>query len=123
MPNNGAHSFGEKAKTWDNPARIQRAAEVADCIRSHVALSPAMDSFEYGCVTGLLNFALRPPLRRITMADNSHGMLQVARPFFFFYLNLNLNLNRPSQNPCQSGSLTPSSRMRSSLSMIISLSG
>ena len=38
-----------------------------------------MTGFEYGCGTGLLSFNLQPHLKKITLADNSEGMLSVLK--------------------------------------------
>ncbi len=73
-------SFDERAREWDaDPVRAERARAVAAKIRSMVPLSPTMTALEYGCGTGLLGFALRPDLERITLADSSEGMLVVLR--------------------------------------------
>jgi ubiquinone/menaquinone biosynthesis C-methylase UbiE len=70
--------FDQKAAGWDsNPARVERAAAVAQGIRESVPLSPDMTALEYGCGTGLLSFALQPSLAHITLADRSSGMLSV----------------------------------------------
>jgi ubiquinone/menaquinone biosynthesis C-methylase UbiE len=72
--------FDERASTWDqNPMRIERAAAVAGAIRARIALSADTRALEYGCGTGLLSFALQQggPLGRISLADNSEGMLAV----------------------------------------------
>jgi ubiquinone/menaquinone biosynthesis C-methylase UbiE len=70
--------FDQKAADWDsNPARLERAAAVAQGIRESVPLTPGMTALEYGCGTGLLSFALQPSLAHITLADSSSGMLSV----------------------------------------------
>lgn len=72
--------FDGRAKTWDSdPQKIARARDTAEVIRRMVPLSTEMRALEYGCGTGLLSFALRPHVRRITMADSSDGMLEVLR--------------------------------------------
>jgi ubiquinone/menaquinone biosynthesis C-methylase UbiE len=71
-------SFDERAKDWDSdPAKVERAREVADAIRATVTLQPGMTAFEYGCGTGLLSFALHSEFKSITLADTSQGMLDV----------------------------------------------
>jgi len=73
-------NFDERAKTWDDdPARIARAEAVAQGIRNAVSLTKHMTSFEYGCGTGLLSFALQPFLKHLTLADSSSGMLAVLQ--------------------------------------------
>ncbi|SMO84810.1 class I SAM-dependent methyltransferase [Fodinibius sediminis] len=71
--------FDEKAQDWDTPESQERAANIAEAIRSHVPLSPAMSAFDYGCGTGQLSFELREDIGPITLADNSEGMLEVLR--------------------------------------------
>lgn len=73
-------SFDERAKTWDeDPMKTARAEAVAAGIRAQVPLNNGMTGLEYGCGTGLLSFALRGDFARITLADNSSGMLQVLQ--------------------------------------------
>ena len=71
-------SFDDRAQTWDaDPVKQERAEAVATALRRQIPLSPAWQALEYGCGTGLLSFALRADLRRITLADSSPGMLAV----------------------------------------------
>jgi len=60
-----------------DPVKQERAEAVATALRRQIPLSPAWQALEYGCGTGLLSFALRAGLRRITLADSSPGMLAV----------------------------------------------
>jgi ubiquinone/menaquinone biosynthesis C-methylase UbiE len=70
--------FDERAKDWDaNPARVERARDVAEAMRRQVSLTTKMSALEYGCGTGLLSFALQADLGQITLADSSQGMLDV----------------------------------------------
>lgn len=72
--------FDGRAKNWDEvPGRAERANAVAAAIREQVPLSKTMASFEYGCGTGLLSFALQAQLGTITLADSSVGMLEVLK--------------------------------------------
>ena len=75
-------NFDLRAKTWDdNPTKSALAQAVAREIRAQVALEPQMTALEYGSGTGLLSFALRAsgaPLKHITLADSSRGMLAAA---------------------------------------------
>lgn len=72
--------FDLKARDWDkDPTKIERAQAVAEAIRQRVTLAGHICALEYGCGTGLLSFALQPYLSRITLADNSDGMLAVVR--------------------------------------------
>lgn len=70
--------FDARARDWDaDPEKVARAQAVAEAIREAVPLHPGMRALEYGCGTGLLSFALREALGRITLADSSEGMLAV----------------------------------------------
>jgi 2-polyprenyl-3-methyl-5-hydroxy-6-metoxy-1,4-benzoquinol methylase len=70
--------FNDKAQTWDaDPIKQERALAIAAAIRQRVPLTPDWSALEYGCGTGLLSFALRADLSRITLADSSLGMLAV----------------------------------------------
>jgi SAM-dependent methyltransferase len=72
--------FDNDAATWDDdPERQERARLVAQCIQTHLLLSPQMTMLEYGCGTGLLSFTLRPYLGRIFLADSSPGMIEVVQ--------------------------------------------
>jgi ubiquinone/menaquinone biosynthesis C-methylase UbiE len=71
--------FNELAREWDNePRRIERAKAVADEIINKVPYLSAKSGFEYGCGTGLLSFNLQPYLKKISLGDNSEGMLAVV---------------------------------------------
>jgi 2-polyprenyl-3-methyl-5-hydroxy-6-metoxy-1,4-benzoquinol methylase len=71
-------NFDERAKNWDDdPIRAERAAAVAQLIRSLLPKNKKMTAFEYGCGTGLLSFFLRQDFASITLADTSQGMLDV----------------------------------------------
>ena len=75
---NATSSFDDRAQTWDaDPVKQERAEAVATALRRQIPLSSAWQALEYGCGTGLLSFALRAGLRRITLADSSPGMLAV----------------------------------------------
>ena len=70
--------FDRKARDWDSiPGRAERAQAVAEAIARRIPLTRDMHALEYGCGTGLLSFALLPRLGRITLVDNSEGMLTV----------------------------------------------
>lgn len=71
--------FDAKAATWDDdPAKVARAAAVAEGIRRGVPLSRRMRAMEFGSGTGLLSFFLQPELGDVTLIDSSEGMLKVA---------------------------------------------
>lgn len=72
--------FDQKARTWDaDPSKAERAERVADAIRGALPGLGDMSVLEYGCGTGLLGFALRRDVRRLTLADASSEMLAVLR--------------------------------------------
>ncbi len=71
-------NFDMLASTWDNDSRrIERAKVVANEILQAIPSTDAMVAMEYGCGTGLLSFNLHTFFKRITLADNSEGMLKV----------------------------------------------
>lgn len=70
--------FDARAETWDDPAKVKRAEEVAAAMRRAVPLRRSMTALEYGAGTGLLSFCLRDALGPITLADSSGGMRAVA---------------------------------------------
>jgi len=73
-----SNKFDERAATWDDdPAKVERAEEVAIAVREVVRLDPAMRMLEYGAGTGLVTQALRASVGPVTMADTSAGMRAV----------------------------------------------
>jgi SAM-dependent methyltransferase len=72
-------SFDDKARTWDTPDRRARAEAVAQAIRDHVPLGPALRTIEIGAGTGLLGLALAGEVGELVLAEPSTGMLEVAR--------------------------------------------
>lgn len=72
-------SFDERAATWDDEAKIERARTTARRITEEVSLDGAERLFEYGAGTGLVSEALRDHVGAITMADASEGMRAVAQ--------------------------------------------
>ena len=73
-----ANDFDARASTWDdNPTKIACARAVADAMSAQLPDPALSNALEYGCGTGLLSFALRPGLGRVTLADSSPGMLAV----------------------------------------------
>jgi ubiquinone/menaquinone biosynthesis C-methylase UbiE len=72
--------FDERAKTWDDdPAKVQRAKEVAETVRAAVPLRPDTRLLEYGAGTGLVAQELQGAVGAVTLADSSEGMLDVMR--------------------------------------------
>jgi predicted TPR repeat methyltransferase len=70
-------SFDERAATWDDQAKTERARAVAEAVRRVVALSGATRVLEYGAGTGLVSQALADSVGPITLADPSAGMREV----------------------------------------------
>jgi 2-polyprenyl-3-methyl-5-hydroxy-6-metoxy-1,4-benzoquinol methylase len=71
--------FDAKAKTWDEPDKVERAAWVAEAIARRVPSLSSARVLEYGSGTGLLGFALQPRAASVTLADASAGMIAMAR--------------------------------------------
>ena len=71
--------FDEKAAEWDTPERRERAHELADTIRDHVALTPEMRAVDIGAGTGLLGLDLLHDIGSVMLTDPSEGMIEVAR--------------------------------------------
>ncbi len=72
-------TFDERARDWDTPERAERAREVADAIRTSVALAGTMRAIDVGAGTGLLGLALAPDVGEMVLAEPSAGMLEVVR--------------------------------------------
>ncbi|MEZ5143106.1 MAG: class I SAM-dependent methyltransferase [Acidimicrobiales bacterium] len=76
----GSAFFDEQAATWDDdPAKVERAAVVADAILASVPLGPGTRTLEYGAGTGLVTQALRDHVGPVTLADASAGMRTVLQ--------------------------------------------
>lgn len=74
------NEFDLKAREWDlDPAKVARAERVAEAIRDTCGDLSGRHALEVGCGTGLLGFALRPAVARMTLADTSEGMLAVLQ--------------------------------------------
>jgi len=70
--------FDERAETWDDdPAKVERARQVAAIIAETVPLGPDVRLLEYGAGTGLVTEALRGAVGPVTLADTSAGMRAV----------------------------------------------
>jgi 2-polyprenyl-3-methyl-5-hydroxy-6-metoxy-1,4-benzoquinol methylase len=70
--------FDAMARSWDDPAKMDRARKVAERIAARVPTLAAARVLEVGAGTGLLGFALRDRARHVTLADASAEMLAVA---------------------------------------------
>lgn len=71
-------TFDERAKEWDTPDRIERAAEVAEVIGAAVPMASTTRAIEVGAGTGLLGLHFAPKVRELVLTDPSAGMLEVA---------------------------------------------
>jgi len=71
-------TFDERAKDWDTPDRIARAAEVAEAVRSAVPLARSDRLADVGAGTGLLGLALLDDVGEVVLLDPSAGMIEVA---------------------------------------------
>lgn len=70
-------TFDERAKDWDSPERIARAAEAADAIRANVDLARTDRVVDIGAGTGLLGLAFLDDIGELVLAEPSDGMLAV----------------------------------------------
>jgi predicted TPR repeat methyltransferase len=71
-------SFDERAETWDDdPAKVERARQVAAAITEILPLGPDIRLLEYGAGTGLVTEALRGSVGPVTLVDTSAGMRAV----------------------------------------------
>lgn len=71
-------TFDERAKEWDTPERVERAAAIADAVRAAVPISAGMRAIEIGAGTGLLGLQFAGDLASLLLTDPSTGMLEVA---------------------------------------------
>ena len=72
------NDFDARARTWDDPSKVERALRVADAIAAQVPGLAGKTVLEYGAGTGLLGLALQPRVAQVTLADSSREMLAVA---------------------------------------------
>jgi predicted TPR repeat methyltransferase len=73
-----ADFFDKKAATWDDdPAKVDRATDVATRIARALPLDSTTRVLEYGAGTGLVSQALRPKVGPVTLAEPSAGMREV----------------------------------------------
>lgn len=70
-------SFDERAATWDDEAKTERARVVAEAVRRAVAPTGSTRVLEYGAGTGLVSQALAGSAGPLTLADPSAGMRDV----------------------------------------------
>lgn len=70
--------FDEKARDWDTPDRIHRAAVVADVIVREAGPAATARVIDVGAGTGLLGLALADRVGEVVLAEPSSGMLAVT---------------------------------------------
>ena len=73
------NNFDDRAATWDDPAKIERAQVIAEAISSAIDLDGTQRLLEYGAGTGLVTQALRSKVGPVTLVDTSEGMREVMR--------------------------------------------
>jgi len=74
------NEFDEKAKDWDmNPDHVERSRAIADLLHKAIHMDKGMTAMEYGAGTGLLSLMLKDHLGKITLMDNSEGMINVIK--------------------------------------------
>jgi ubiquinone/menaquinone biosynthesis C-methylase UbiE len=71
-------TFDERARDWDTPERIDRAARVATAIEEAIPLRRTDRLVDVGAGTGLLGLALVDDVGEIVLSDPSAGMIEVA---------------------------------------------
>jgi len=67
-------SFDERAATWDDPTKVERARRVADAIATATGSTSATTLLEYGAGTGLVTEAMGDRVGPAVLADTSAGM-------------------------------------------------
>lgn len=70
--------FDAKARSWDEPAKADRARAIAERIAARVPALAQARVLEVGAGTGLLGFALRDRVKHVTLVDGSAEMVAVA---------------------------------------------
>lgn len=70
-------SFDERARTWDDDSKIERARLVGEAIREAVPIDSSTRLLEYGAGTGLVSQELADRVGSVTLADSSTGMREM----------------------------------------------
>lgn len=71
-------TFDERARDWDTPEHVERAAAVAEAIRATVPIRAGGRAIEIGAGTGLLGLHFAGDVGELLLTDPSAGMLEVA---------------------------------------------
>ena len=72
--------FDQQALEWDNdPQKVERATVFANEINNFIQPNQKLSALEFGCGTGLLSFKLKDFFKKITLVDNSEGMIAVLK--------------------------------------------
>ncbi len=77
--NQNKRDFDKEAATWETPARVKLADDVAGAMLKQIELSRDMDVLDFGCGTGLIAIQFAPRVRSVTGADTSMGMLEIFK--------------------------------------------
>jgi predicted TPR repeat methyltransferase len=73
-------NFDDKAKDWDKDIKkVIRAEIFANELKSFFKNAEFKNTFEFGCGTGLVSYYLKDCFEKITLADNSQGMIDVLK--------------------------------------------
>lgn len=70
--------FNEMARSYDDDAKVERSRAIAAAMASAIPLDATMTALDYGAGTGLLAVEMARHVGRITLADSSEGMREVA---------------------------------------------
>jgi ubiquinone/menaquinone biosynthesis C-methylase UbiE len=70
-------NFDEKAITWDNDNRINRAKIISEEISKSIEIKKSYKALEFGCGTGLVSFDLLGKFENISLVDTSKGMIEI----------------------------------------------
>ncbi len=100
-------SFDNQASTWDNdPKKVARAKAFAKEITDFLKPYDDLTTIEFGCGTGLLSFEMKDFFKKVTLVDNSSGMIEVLKtkiqqynidhfyPVFADIINDDINLEK-----------------------------
>jgi tRNA (cmo5U34)-methyltransferase len=80
MNENLNNEFDARAKDWDkNNIHHLRSVAIAERMQRMMPLDQTMTALEYGAGTGILSFLLCDQFSKITLMDNSEGMIDVCK--------------------------------------------